>query len=108
VTTAQNVVDTVESEAALVEQALPLDRVEWLPVSLEHAPHSLGRRKGLGGLAGASTQAADRGKALFRSVALEVPVDAKDFLARVATHILAFEGESKVTFFDGNLCEYQE
>jgi ATPase subunit of ABC transporter with duplicated ATPase domains len=25
------------------------------------------------------------------------------FLDRIATHILAFEGESKVTFFDGNL-----
>lgn len=30
------------------------------------------------------------------------------FLNRIATHILAFEGESKVTFFDGNLSEYEE
>jgi ATP-binding cassette ChvD family protein len=30
------------------------------------------------------------------------------FLDRVATHILAFEGESKVTFFDGNFTEYEE
>ena len=30
------------------------------------------------------------------------------FLDRVATHILAFEGESKVTFFDGNFSEYEE
>ncbi len=30
------------------------------------------------------------------------------FLDRIATHILAFEGESKVTFFDGNYSEYEE
>jgi sulfate-transporting ATPase len=30
------------------------------------------------------------------------------FLDRIATHILAFEGESKVTFFDGNFSEYEE
>jgi ATPase subunit of ABC transporter with duplicated ATPase domains len=30
------------------------------------------------------------------------------FLNRIATHILAFEGESKVTFFDGNFTEYEE
>jgi ATP-binding cassette ChvD family protein len=30
------------------------------------------------------------------------------FLDRVATHILAFEDESKVTFFDGNYTEYEE
>jgi ATPase subunit of ABC transporter with duplicated ATPase domains len=29
------------------------------------------------------------------------------FLDRVATHILAFEGESKVTWFDGNYSEYE-
>ena len=27
---------------------------------------------------------------------------------RIATHILAFEGDSKVTFFDGNFSEYEE
>jgi hypothetical protein len=27
---------------------------------------------------------------------------------RIATHILAFEGESKVTFFDGNFSEYED
>jgi hypothetical protein len=26
----------------------------------------------------------------------------------VATHILAFEGDSRVTFFDGNFSEYEE
>jgi ATPase subunit of ABC transporter with duplicated ATPase domains len=30
------------------------------------------------------------------------------FLDRVATHILAFEGDSKVAFFDGNYTEYEE
>ncbi len=30
------------------------------------------------------------------------------FLDRIATHILAFEGDSKVTWFDGNYTEYEE
>ncbi len=30
------------------------------------------------------------------------------FLDRIATHIIAFEGDSKVTFFDGNFTEYEE
>jgi len=30
------------------------------------------------------------------------------FLDRVATHILAFEGESKTTFYEGNFQEYEE
>ncbi len=30
------------------------------------------------------------------------------FLDRVATHILAFEGDSQVTFFEGNFSEYEE
>lgn len=30
------------------------------------------------------------------------------FLDRIATHILAFEGDSKVVFFDGNYHEYEE
>ena len=29
------------------------------------------------------------------------------FLDRIATHILAFEGESQVVFFDGNYQEYE-
>jgi sulfate-transporting ATPase len=29
------------------------------------------------------------------------------FLDRVATHILAFEGDSKVVWFDGNYSEYE-
>jgi energy-dependent translational throttle protein EttA len=30
------------------------------------------------------------------------------FLDRIATHILAFEGESKIVWFDGNYTEYEE
>jgi ATPase subunit of ABC transporter with duplicated ATPase domains len=30
------------------------------------------------------------------------------FLDRVATHILAFEGESRVTWFEGNYADYEE
>ncbi|EMG37872.1 ATP-binding cassette protein, ChvD family [Desulfocurvibacter africanus PCS] len=30
------------------------------------------------------------------------------FLDRIATHIMAFEGDSRVTFFDGNFTEYEE
>ena len=30
------------------------------------------------------------------------------FLDRIATHILAFEGDSQVTFFEGNFSEYEE
>jgi sulfate-transporting ATPase len=30
------------------------------------------------------------------------------FLDRIATHILAFEGDSKVNFFDGNFSEYED
>jgi ATPase subunit of ABC transporter with duplicated ATPase domains len=30
------------------------------------------------------------------------------FLDRIATHILAFEGESSVVWFEGNFSEYEE
>jgi sulfate-transporting ATPase len=30
------------------------------------------------------------------------------FLDRIATHILAFEGDSQVTFFNGNYRDYEE
>jgi len=30
------------------------------------------------------------------------------FLDRIATHILAFEGDSQVVFFDGNYSQYEE
>jgi ATPase subunit of ABC transporter with duplicated ATPase domains len=30
------------------------------------------------------------------------------FLDRIATHILAFEGDSQVTYFEGNYSEYEE
>jgi sulfate-transporting ATPase len=43
----------------------------------------------------------------FAGCALVISHD-RWFLDRVATHILAFEGDSKVTFFDGNYTEYEE
>jgi sulfate-transporting ATPase len=30
------------------------------------------------------------------------------FLDRICTHIMAFEGESRVTLFEGNFQEYEE
>ena len=30
------------------------------------------------------------------------------FLDRIATHILAFEGDSQVVWFDGNFSDYEE
>ncbi|MBO4536389.1 MAG: energy-dependent translational throttle protein EttA, partial [Bacteroidales bacterium] len=30
------------------------------------------------------------------------------FLDRIATHILAYEGDGKVVFFEGNYAEYEE
>ncbi len=30
------------------------------------------------------------------------------FLDRIATHILAFEGDSKVTWFEGSYSEYEQ
>jgi len=30
------------------------------------------------------------------------------FLDRLATHIMAYEGDSKVVWFDGNLSQYEE
>ncbi|MCE1254855.1 MAG: energy-dependent translational throttle protein EttA [Anaerolineae bacterium] len=42
----------------------------------------------------------------FAGCALVVSHD-RWFLDRVATHILAFEGDSKVVFFDGNYTEYE-
>ena len=30
------------------------------------------------------------------------------FLDRIATHILAFEGDSQVRFFQGNVSDYEE
>jgi len=43
----------------------------------------------------------------FAGCALVVSHD-RYFLDRVATHILAFEGDSKVTYFEGNYAEYEE
>ena len=43
----------------------------------------------------------------FAGCALVISHD-RWFLDRIATHILAFEGESKVVWFDGNYSEYEE
>ena len=43
----------------------------------------------------------------FAGCVVVIPHD-RWFLDRIATHILAFEGDSKVTFFDGNFTEYEE
>ncbi|WP_404368305.1 energy-dependent translational throttle protein EttA [Marinobacter sp.] len=43
----------------------------------------------------------------FPGAALVISHD-RWFLDRVATHILAFEGQSEVTFFEGNFSEYDE
>ena len=59
VTTAQDVVDAVEPEAALVEQALPLDGSERLLGGFGHGLHSLGRS---GGLLGNDTSLAARSR----------------------------------------------
>jgi hypothetical protein len=46
--------------------------------------------------------------ALSRPAGVVVVSHDRCFLDRVATHILAFEGDSKVTFFEGNYAEYEE
>ena len=43
----------------------------------------------------------------FAGCAIVISLD-RWFLDRVATHILAFEGESRVFWFDGNYSEYEE
>ena len=43
----------------------------------------------------------------FAGCAMVVSHD-RYFLDRIATHILAFEGDSKVYFFEGNYAEYEE
>jgi len=43
----------------------------------------------------------------FAGVVLVVSHD-RWFLDRIATHILAFEGDSQVSFFEGNFSEYEE
>ncbi|TFG61289.1 MAG: energy-dependent translational throttle protein EttA [Spirochaetales bacterium] len=52
-------------------------------------------------------RALEEGLESFAGCALVISHD-RWFLDRIATHILAFEGESKVFFFDGNYSEYEE
>ena len=52
-------------------------------------------------------RALEEGLENFAGCALIISHD-RWFLDRIATHILAFEGDSKVVFFEGNYSEYEE
>lgn len=52
-------------------------------------------------------RALEEGLENFAGCAVVVSHD-RWFLDRIATHILAFEGDSQVTFFEGNYSEYEE
>ena len=52
-------------------------------------------------------RALEEGLENFAGCALIISHD-RWFLDRIVTHILAFEGESKVVFFEGNYSEYEE
>ena len=52
-------------------------------------------------------RALEEGLDSFAGCAVVVSHD-RWFLDRIATHILAFEGDSKVVFFDGNYSEYED
>ena len=43
-----------------------------------------------------------------RAVDPEAAEILRQFLDRIATHILAFEGDSKVFWFEGNYSDYEE
>jgi len=51
-------------------------------------------------------RALEDGLERFAGCALVISHD-RWFLDRIATHILAFEGDSKVTWFEGNFQEYE-
>ena len=52
-------------------------------------------------------QALEKALVDFAGCAVVISHD-RFFLDRIATHILAFEGESQVTWFDGNFSDYEE
>ena len=52
-------------------------------------------------------RALEEGLETFAGCAVIISHD-RWFLDRIATHILAFEGESQVVWFDGNYSEYEE
>ena len=52
-------------------------------------------------------RALEEGLENFAGCAVVVSHD-RWFLDRIATHILAFEGDSKVTFYEGSYSEYEE
>ena len=51
-------------------------------------------------------RALEEGLETFAGCAVVISHD-RWFLDRIATHILAFEGESTVVFYDGNYSEYE-
>jgi len=52
-------------------------------------------------------QALEKALVDFAGCAVVISHD-RFFLDRIATHMLAFEGESQITWFDGNFSEYEE
>jgi ATPase subunit of ABC transporter with duplicated ATPase domains len=52
-------------------------------------------------------RALEEGLESFAGCAVVISHD-RWFLDRIATHILAFEGDSQVTYFEGNYSEYEE
>ncbi len=52
-------------------------------------------------------QALEKALVDFAGCAVVISHD-RFFLDRIATHILAFEGDSQITWFDGNFSEYEE
>jgi ATPase subunit of ABC transporter with duplicated ATPase domains len=52
-------------------------------------------------------RALEEGLMSFPGSAIVVSHD-RWFLDRICTHILAFEGDSKVTFYEGNYSDYEE
>jgi energy-dependent translational throttle protein EttA len=52
-------------------------------------------------------RALEEGLESFAGCAVVISHD-RWFLDRIATHILAFEGESKVYYFEGSFSEYEE
>jgi ATPase subunit of ABC transporter with duplicated ATPase domains len=52
-------------------------------------------------------RALEEGLESFAGCAVVISHD-RWFLDRIATHILAFEGDSQVTYFEGSFSEYEE
>jgi hypothetical protein len=60
-------------------------------------------------LRGSAKPVCDRAHTFIRSAARAVIIsDDRFFLDRIATHMLAFEGDSHVEWFEGNFADYEE